>query len=32
MITNRFSLDDYPKAIDAFLAGTGLKVQVSPTT
>jgi len=32
MITDRFSLDDYPKAIDAFLAGTGLKVQVSPTT
>ena len=30
MITNRFKLDDYSKAIDTFLAGTGLKVQVSP--
>ena len=30
MITNRFTLDDYPKAIDAFLAGSGLKVQVLP--
>jgi 2-desacetyl-2-hydroxyethyl bacteriochlorophyllide A dehydrogenase len=30
MITNRFSLDEYPKAIDAFLAGSGLKVQVAP--
>ncbi len=30
MITNRFGLDDYSKAIDAFLAGTGLKVQVVP--
>ena len=30
MITNRFSLDDYSKAIDAFLSGKGLKVQVAP--
>ena len=30
MITNRFKLDEYPKAIDTFLAGSGLKVQVSP--
>ena len=30
LITNRFGLDDYSKAIDTFLAGTGLKVQVSP--
>jgi 2-desacetyl-2-hydroxyethyl bacteriochlorophyllide A dehydrogenase len=30
MITDRFSLDDYSKAIDAFLAGSGLKVQVAP--
>jgi 2-desacetyl-2-hydroxyethyl bacteriochlorophyllide A dehydrogenase len=30
MITNRFQLDDYSGAIDAFLAGTGLKVQVAP--
>jgi len=30
MITNRFKLDEYSKAIDTFLAGTGLKVQVSP--
>ncbi len=30
MITNRFSLDDYSSAIDAFLAGSGLKVQVAP--
>lgn len=30
MITNRFSLDDYQKAIDTFLAGSGLKVQVGP--
>jgi threonine dehydrogenase-like Zn-dependent dehydrogenase len=30
MITNRFSLDDYMKAIDTFRAGTGLKVQVGP--
>ncbi|HEX2681143.1 MAG TPA: alcohol dehydrogenase, partial [Candidatus Dormibacteraeota bacterium] len=28
MITNRFPLDDYPRAIDAFLSGAGLKVQV----
>jgi 2-desacetyl-2-hydroxyethyl bacteriochlorophyllide A dehydrogenase len=30
MITDRFSLDDYLKAIDAFLSGRGLKVQVAP--
>jgi len=30
MITDRFPLDQYPRAIDAFLAGSGLKVQVSP--
>jgi threonine dehydrogenase-like Zn-dependent dehydrogenase len=28
MITNRFPLDEYPSAIDAFLSGAGLKVQV----
>jgi len=30
MITNRFKLDEYSSAIDTFLAGTGLKVQVAP--
>ncbi len=30
MITDRFTLDDYSKAIDAFLSGKGLKVQVVP--
>ena len=30
MITDRFSLDDYSKAIEAFLSGRGLKVQVTP--
>jgi 2-desacetyl-2-hydroxyethyl bacteriochlorophyllide A dehydrogenase len=30
MITNRFKLDDYLGAIDTFLAGSGLKVQVAP--
>jgi 2-desacetyl-2-hydroxyethyl bacteriochlorophyllide A dehydrogenase len=30
MITSRFKLDEYSKAIDTFLAGSGLKVQVSP--
>jgi len=30
MITNRFSLDQYTTAIDTFLAGSGLKVQVAP--
>jgi 2-desacetyl-2-hydroxyethyl bacteriochlorophyllide A dehydrogenase len=30
MITNRFQLDDYMKAIDTFRAGSGLKVQVGP--
>ena len=32
MITNRFGLDDYSTAIDTFLAGSGLKVQVSPNS
>ncbi len=30
MITDRFALDDYSKAIDAFLSGSGLKVQIAP--
>jgi 2-desacetyl-2-hydroxyethyl bacteriochlorophyllide A dehydrogenase len=30
MITSRFKLDEYSKAIDTFMAGSGLKVQVSP--
>lgn len=30
MITNRFKLDEYSSAIDTFLAGSGLKVQVAP--
>jgi 2-desacetyl-2-hydroxyethyl bacteriochlorophyllide A dehydrogenase len=30
MITNRFQLDEYQSAIDTFLAGSGLKVQVAP--
>jgi 2-desacetyl-2-hydroxyethyl bacteriochlorophyllide A dehydrogenase len=30
MITNRFGLDAYPSAVDTFLAGTGLKVQITP--
>ena len=30
MITNRFRLDEYQGAIDTFLAGSGLKVQVAP--
>jgi 2-desacetyl-2-hydroxyethyl bacteriochlorophyllide A dehydrogenase len=30
MITNRFPLDEYQSAIDTFLAGSGLKVQVAP--
>jgi 2-desacetyl-2-hydroxyethyl bacteriochlorophyllide A dehydrogenase len=30
MITNRFPLDQYQGAIDTFLAGSGLKVQVGP--
>ena len=30
MITDRFSLGDYSSAIDAFLSGKGLKVQVAP--
>ncbi len=28
MITNRFQLDEYSSAVDAFLSGSGLKVQV----
>ena len=31
MISHRFSLDDYPKAIDAFKSGLGLKIQVAPS-
>jgi 2-desacetyl-2-hydroxyethyl bacteriochlorophyllide A dehydrogenase len=30
MITNRFPLDEYQGAIDTFLTGSGLKVQVGP--
>jgi 2-desacetyl-2-hydroxyethyl bacteriochlorophyllide A dehydrogenase len=30
MITNRFQLDDYSKAIETFRSGRGLKVQVGP--
>ena len=30
MITQQFGLDDYPKAIEAFLGGKGLKMQVKP--
>jgi 2-desacetyl-2-hydroxyethyl bacteriochlorophyllide A dehydrogenase len=30
LITDRFELDRYSTAIDTFLAGTGLKVQVAP--
>jgi len=30
MITNRFKLDEYSSAIDTFLAGSWLKVQVAP--
>jgi threonine dehydrogenase-like Zn-dependent dehydrogenase len=30
MITNRYPLDAYQSAIDTFLAGSGLKVQVGP--
>jgi 2-desacetyl-2-hydroxyethyl bacteriochlorophyllide A dehydrogenase len=30
MITQQFGLDDYPKAIEAFLGGKGLKTQVKP--
>jgi 2-desacetyl-2-hydroxyethyl bacteriochlorophyllide A dehydrogenase len=30
MISHRFSLDDYPKAIDTFKNGAGLKIQVTP--
>jgi len=31
MITEQFSLDDYSKALDAFLGGRGLKTQVKPS-
>jgi len=30
LITNRFKLDDYSSAIDTFVSGSGLKVQVGP--
>ncbi len=30
MITQQFGLDDYPKALEAFLGGKGLKTQVKP--
>ncbi len=30
LITHRFELDQYSTAIDTFLAGTGLKVQIAP--
>ena len=30
MITNRFSHEEYSKAIDTFVGGGGLKVQVGP--
>ena len=30
--TQQFGLDDYPQAIDAFLAGKGLKTQVKPAS
>ena len=30
LITNRFKLDDYSSAVDTFLSGSGLKVQVGP--
>jgi 2-desacetyl-2-hydroxyethyl bacteriochlorophyllide A dehydrogenase len=30
LITDRFELDQYSTAIDTFIAGTGLKVQVAP--
>jgi threonine dehydrogenase-like Zn-dependent dehydrogenase len=30
MITNRFGLEEYSRAIDTFLAGSGLRVQVGP--
>jgi len=30
MISNRFPLDDYPKALDQFRAGVGRKIQVRP--
>lgn len=32
MISDRFALDDYPKALEQFKSGIGLKIQVSPTT
>ncbi|UQX87579.1 zinc-dependent alcohol dehydrogenase family protein [Jatrophihabitans telluris] len=30
MISDRFSLDDYPKAIEQFKAGVGRKIQITP--
>jgi len=30
LITNRYKLDEYSTAIETFLAGSGLKVQVAP--
>lgn len=30
MITNQFQLEEYSAAIDAFRAGSGLKIQVAP--
>ena len=32
MISDRFALDDYPKALEQFKSGMGLKIQVTPTT
>jgi hypothetical protein len=31
MISQRFALDDYAKAVDQFKAGLGRKVQITPT-
>lgn len=30
MVTDSFALEDYPKAIEAFVAGTGRKIQITP--
>jgi threonine dehydrogenase-like Zn-dependent dehydrogenase len=30
MISHRFSLDDYAKAVDQFKAGVGRKIQITP--
>ena len=32
MISDRFALDDYPKALEQFSSGIGRKIQVTPTT